>query len=168
MANKSTNEQDKFGVILEQLRKTQAAMRVLMRGIQDSRNKAWEWRDRRDEFRAETPVVHDEISSQKVTRDELNAEVQRQKKLRDEANEHARLLQEKLQELREKSSNQRDYVPLEDLQHRFRGGSESHPRLQQRFLDSAQGWRSDSRERPDSRDGPIQLYGRGEQRLCRL
>ncbi len=120
MAKNSALEKDEFGIILEQLRKVQAAMRVLMRGIQETRNTAWEWRDKRDALRGETPAVHEKMSTQRERRDELNAEVQRQKMLRDETNEQARLLQEELQELQAQRSQQRDYVPLEELQRQFR------------------------------------------------
>ncbi|MFX1317496.1 MAG: coiled-coil protein, partial [Promethearchaeota archaeon] len=120
MVEDSATELDEFGVILEQLRKTQAAMRVLMRGIWDTKNQAWEWRDRRDALRAETPVVQDELTNRRATRDELNEEVQRQKRLRDEANEQARILHEQLQELKEQRDTQRNIVPLEELQRRFR------------------------------------------------
>jgi len=120
MTTNSAPERDEFGVILEQLRKVQAAMRVLIRGIQEARNTAWEWRDRRDALRSETPVVHEEMDHQRTRRDELNTEVQRQKQLRDEANEQARVLQEHLQELRAQRSSQRDYIPLEELQRQFR------------------------------------------------
>ncbi len=120
MAKNSFPEKDEFGVILEQLRKVQAATRVLIRRIQETRNTAWEWRDRRDALRGETPVIHEEMSTRRERRDELNAEVQRQKILRDEANEQARLLQEQLQELRTQHGQHRDYVPLEELQRQFR------------------------------------------------
>ncbi len=120
MARNSATEKDKFGAILDQLRKVQAANRVLIRGIQEAKNRAWEWRDRRDELRSEAPVVHEEMSDQRTRRDELNAEVQHQKKLRDEANEHVRLLQEQLHELRAQRDNQRNYIPLEELQRQFR------------------------------------------------
>ena len=120
MVEDSASERDEFGVILEQLRKTQAAMRVLIRGIRDTKNQAWEWRERRDELRAGTPVVHDELSNRRATRDELNEEVQRQKKLRDEANEQARVLNEQLQKLREQRGSHRNIVPLEELQRQFR------------------------------------------------
>jgi phosphoserine phosphatase len=120
MAKNTAHKKDEFGVILEQLRKVQAVMRVLMRRIQEIRNTAWEWRDRRDALRGETPVVHEEMSTQRERRDELNAEVQRQKMLRDDANEQARLLQEQLQELRAQNGQRRDYVPLEELQRQFR------------------------------------------------
>lgn len=120
MVEDSASERDEFGIILEQLRKTQAAMRVLMRGIRNTKNQAWEWRDRRDTLRAETPVVHDELLNRRTTRDELNEEVQRQKKLRDEANEQVRILHEQLQKLREQQGAHRNIVPLEELQRRFR------------------------------------------------
>lgn len=120
MASKPADEKDEFGVILEQLRKTQAAMRVCIRAIQDSRNQAWEWRDRRDELRSQAPVVHDEISEHRTARDELNAEVQRQKQLRDNESEHARTLQEKLHKLRGERAPQQEFISLEELQRRFR------------------------------------------------
>ena len=75
MDKTSGAERDEFGVVLEQLRKVQAAMRVLIRGIQDVKNTAWEWRDRRDELRSETPVVHDEMANQRTKRDELNVDI---------------------------------------------------------------------------------------------
>jgi uncharacterized coiled-coil DUF342 family protein len=120
MAEKPTPDKDEFGIILEKLRKVQAAMRVCMRAVQDSRNQAWEWRDRRDELRAGTPQVHDEISEQRDARDELNAEVQRQKELRDEETERARELQDQLNELRGKRKGPEEYVSLEDMQRQFR------------------------------------------------
>jgi phosphoserine phosphatase len=120
MVTNSATETDKFGVILEQLQKVQAAMRVLIRGIQDTRSRAWEWRDRRDELRSETPVAHEEMDKQRTKRDELNVEVQRQKRLRDEVNEQARLLLEHFQELKAQREKTRDYVPLEELQSQLR------------------------------------------------
>jgi len=120
MANQSGNEQDEFGIVLEQLRKIQAAMRVCVRAIQDARGRAWEWRDRRDELRGNQPLVDDEISEQRTARDELNAEVQRLKALRDEELEHARVLQEKLQGIREKAGPHKSFVSREELQRRYR------------------------------------------------
>jgi uncharacterized coiled-coil DUF342 family protein len=120
MVNQSKSEQDEFGTVLEQLRKTQAAMRVCVRAIQDARGRAWEWRDRRDELRGNQPLVHDEISEQRNARDELNAEVQRLKTLRDEELEKARALQEKLQALRERGGPHKTLVSREELQRRFR------------------------------------------------
>lgn len=120
MANLSENEQDEFGSVLEQLRKVQAAMRVCVRAIQDARGRAWEWRDRRDELRGDQPRVHDEISEQRNARDELNAEVQRLKTLRDEELENARVLQDKLQGLRDAGSSHKTLVSREELQRRFR------------------------------------------------
>ncbi|MFX1300775.1 MAG: coiled-coil protein, partial [Promethearchaeota archaeon] len=120
MAEKPAPDKDEFGIILEQLRKVQAAMRVCVRAIQDSRNQAWEWRDRRDELRAEAPQIHDEISEQRDARDELNVEVQRQKELRDKETERARELQEQLNALRGKRRGQEGYVSLEDMQREFR------------------------------------------------
>ncbi len=120
MTEKSAPDKDEFGSILEQLRKVQAAMRVCVRAIQDSRNQAWEWRDRRDELRAEAPQIHDEISEQRDARDELNVEVQRQKELRDTETDRARELQDKLNELRGKRRKPEEYVSLEDMQREFR------------------------------------------------
>ncbi|MFW9831554.1 MAG: coiled-coil protein [Candidatus Thorarchaeota archaeon] len=113
-------EKDEFGLILEKLRKTQAAMRVCVRAIQDARNRAWEWRDQRDELRSQTPTVHNEISEIRMARDELNAEVQHQKKLRDEETERARVLQEKFNELRRERGDQQEHLSFDELQHRFR------------------------------------------------
>ncbi|MFW9983618.1 MAG: coiled-coil protein [Candidatus Odinarchaeota archaeon] len=120
MAEESAPDKDEFGSILEQLRKVQAAMRVCVRAIQDSRNQAWEWRDRRDELRAEAPQIHDEISVQRDARDELNVEVQRQKELRDKETDRARELQDELNELRGKRRGPEEYVSLEDMQREFR------------------------------------------------
>lgn len=118
--NSSINDKDEFGTVLEQLRKVQAAMRVCIRAIQEARRRAWEWRDRRDELRSETPVIHDQISEQRLARDELNAEVQQQKKHRDSEIERARVLQERLDELRGQRANHREVVSIEELQQRFR------------------------------------------------
>ncbi len=120
MAEKFAPDKDDFGSILEKLRKVQAAMRVCVRAIQDSRNQAWEWRDRRDELRAEAPQIHDEISEQRDARDELNAEVQRQKELRDKETDRARELQEQLNERRGKRRGAEQYVSVEDMQREFR------------------------------------------------
>ncbi len=120
MAEKTVKSEDEFGTILEKLGKVQAAMRVCMRANQDARKRAWEWRDRRDELRGETPVVHDEITKQREARDELNVQVQLQKKLRDEETERAQILQEKLRILRDEKSNRRDYISLEELQRQYR------------------------------------------------
>ena len=120
MAKKTGNDQDEFGVVLEQLRKIQAAMRVCVRAIQDAKGRAWEWRDRRDELRGNQPLVHDEISEQRTARDELNAEVQRLKTLRDEELEQARALQEKLEEMRDKGGPHKTVVSREELHRRFR------------------------------------------------
>jgi uncharacterized coiled-coil DUF342 family protein len=120
MAEKSVKSEDEFGTILEKLRKVQAAMRVCMRANQDARKRAWEWRDRRDELRGETPVVHDEIAKQRIARDELNVQVQLQKKLRDEETARAQVLQDKMRALRDEKSNRHDYIPLDELQRQFR------------------------------------------------
>jgi uncharacterized coiled-coil DUF342 family protein len=120
MANLSGSEKDEFGIVLEQLRKIQAAMRVCVRAIQDARGRAWEWRDRRDELRGNQPMVHDEISEQRSARDELNVEVQRLKALRDEELENARTLQEKLQALQGTPGAKQPRISREELQRRFR------------------------------------------------
>jgi uncharacterized coiled-coil DUF342 family protein len=120
MAETSASDKDEFGTIFEQLRKVQAAMRVCVRAIQDARSQAWEWRDRRDELRAEAPQIHDEISEQRDARDELNVEVQHQKELRDKETNRARELQERLNELRGKRRDPEEYVSLEDMQREFR------------------------------------------------
>ena len=93
---------DQFGETLEQLRKVQAARRACFRAIQDAKHRAWEWRDRRDELRGETPAIHERITGERQERDEINTEVQRLKRLRNEEIERARILQEKLQILRGK------------------------------------------------------------------
>lgn len=120
MAKNPVKSEDEFGTILEKLRKVQAAMRVCMRANQHARKRAWEWRDRRDELRGETPVVHDEITKQREFRDELNVQVQLQKKLRDQETEHAQILQDKLRALRDEKSNRREYISLEELQRQYR------------------------------------------------
>lgn len=120
MAEQPRDEKDEFGAILEQLRKVQAVMRVCVRAIQDARDRAWEWRDRRDELRGKTPTVHDEISTQRLARDELNSEVQHLKSLRDEELERARLIQEKARELQGNRSSHQTLASREELQQRFR------------------------------------------------
>ena len=120
MSNQSGSEKDEFGSVLEQLRKIQAAMRVCIRAIQDARGRAWEWRERRDELRGNQPLVHDEISEQRNARDELNVEVQRLKALRDEELEHARILQEKVQGVRDSQGSHKNLISREELQRRFR------------------------------------------------
>lgn len=116
----SSERKDEFGTTLEQLRKIQAATRACIRAIQDARNRAWEWRDRRDELRSTTPTVHDQISEERIARDELNVEVQQLKQLRDAESEKIRKLSEQLHALRGNRTSQRDAMSLEELQRRFR------------------------------------------------
>lgn len=116
----SSERKDEFGTTLEQLRKIQAATRACIRAIQDARNRAWEWRDRRDELRSSGPTVHDEISEQRMARDEINVQVQKLKQLRDEQTERARTLQEKLQALQGNRKKHGEQVPIDELQRRFR------------------------------------------------
>ncbi len=84
MTSNPAQEKDQFGIVLEKLRKVQAAMRVCMRGIDDARDRAWEWRDQRDGLRSETPGVWDKVEELRAERDKLNAEVARLKELRNE------------------------------------------------------------------------------------
>lgn len=120
MTSKQGQGKDQFGVVIEKLRKVQAAMRACMRGIQEARDRAWEWRDQRDELRAETPGVWNQIEDLRTERDKLNAEVARLKGLRNDEMDRARELQEKLQKLREEFGGLEEIAPFEELQQRLR------------------------------------------------
>ncbi len=120
MSQESADQPDEYGKILEQLKKVQAAIRVCIRAIQDSKNRAWEWRDRRDDLHSVTPQVHEQISEQRSSRDELNVEVQHLKQLRDQENERARVLQLQLKAQREKNRRLGKTESLEELQKRYR------------------------------------------------
>lgn len=120
LAGSSTSQKDEFGAVIEQLRKVQAAIRALSRAIRDTKSRAWEWRDRRDELRGDGPSIREQMEEPRAQREELNAEVARLKRLRNEEVERARELQEKLQEIRGEFAELDDYVSLGELQKQFR------------------------------------------------
>ena len=120
MASGSSGRHDEFGVVIEKLRKVQAAIRACHRAIRETKSRAWEWRDRRDELRGEGPSIREQMEVPRAERERLNAEVARLKRLRNEEVERARKIQERLQGLREEFSELDDYVSLEELQKQFR------------------------------------------------
>ncbi len=120
MASGSTDQKDEFGAVIEKLRKVQAAIRACHQTIRDTKSRAWEWRDRRDELRGEGPSIREQVEVPRAEREKLNAEVARLKRLRNEEVERARTLQDKLHELRGEFAELDDYVSLEELQKQFR------------------------------------------------
>jgi len=120
VSKKKSGASDEVEGIIGNLRRVRAAIRVCLRGVREAKSRAWEWRDRREQIKAETASVRIQMEEVRTRRNQLNAEVARLKRLRNEEVERARSLQDKIREVNRELGRMGELMSVEELEQRFR------------------------------------------------